>query len=94
MPEVRPRVHGPQLQEVITLERLAGSRPEGAIARESSTVEDEEVSRGGLVVQRAWQFARWTGGQPVLWFGRRVTAGRGEGSSGLRWDAAEPPAAR
>ena len=78
----------------ITLERLAGSRPEGAIARESSAVEDEEVSRGGLVVQRAWQFARWTGGQPVLWFGRRVTAGRGEGSSGLRWDAAEPSAPR
>jgi hypothetical protein len=74
----------------ITLERLAASDPLGAIARESSAVEDEEVTRGGLVVQRAWQFARWTGGQPVLWFGRRVTSGRGEGSSGLHWDATEP----
>jgi hypothetical protein len=74
----------------ITLERLPMSEPLGAIARESAVVEDEEVSRGGLVVHRAWQFARWTGGQPLLWLGRHVTSGRGEGSSGLRWDAAEP----
>jgi hypothetical protein len=74
----------------ITLERLAASDPLGTIARESTVVEDEEVTRGGLVVQRAWQFARWTGGQPVLWLGRRVASGRGEGSSGLHWDATEP----
>ena len=74
----------------ITLERLAASDPQGAITLESSVVEDEEVTRGGLVVQRAWQFARWTSGRPVLWLGRRVTSGRGEGSSGLRWDATAP----
>ena len=74
----------------ITLERLPASDPLGTIARESTVVEDEEVTRGGLVVQRAWQFARWTGGQPVLWLGRRVASGRGEGSSGLHWDATEP----
>jgi hypothetical protein len=74
----------------ITLERLAASDPQGTIARESTVVEDEEVTRGGLVVQRTWQFARWTNGQPMLWLGRRVASGRGEGSSGLHWDGTEP----
>jgi hypothetical protein len=74
----------------ITLERLTASDPQGTIACESTVVEDEEVTRGGLVVQRTWQFARWPNGQPMLWLGRRVASGRGEGSSGLHWDGAEP----
>lgn len=60
---------------------------------ESAVVEDEEVSRGGLVVERTWQFSRWTAGQPLLWLGRRVKGGRGEGSSGLAWDLTELPGA-
>ncbi len=77
----------------ITLERLVGSLPQGAIVSESAVLEDEEVGRTGVVVERAWRYARWTGGQPMLWLGRRVTPGRGEGSSGLAWDQAEPPPA-
>ena len=68
--------------------RAATRRGPSPASRASSRT--RRSRRGGLVVQRAWQFARWTGGQPVLWFGRRVTSGRGEGSSGLRWDATEP----
>jgi hypothetical protein len=75
----------------LTLNRLPAAQPEGEIVKESTVVEDEEVSRGGVVVERAWQFARWTHGQPVLWLGRRVRSGRGEGSSGLRWDFTDPP---
>ena len=30
--------------------------------------------------------ARWFDGNPLLWIGRRKTIGRGEGSSGLRFD--------
>jgi hypothetical protein len=77
----------------ITLERLPARTPDGQIVNESPVVEDEEVSRGGLVVERAWQFARWTSGQPLLWLGRRVKGGHGEGSSGLAWDLTEPPPA-
>jgi hypothetical protein len=75
----------------IHLERLATSDPQGIIAEESSVLEDEEVSRGGVVVQRAWRYGRWTNGRPLLWLGRRVQAGRGEGSSGLAWDRTEAP---
>jgi hypothetical protein len=75
----------------LTLNRLPAGTPDGQIVTESTVVEDEEVSRGGLVVERTWQFARWTGGQPLLWLGRRVRGGRGEVSSGLAWDMTEPP---
>jgi hypothetical protein len=75
----------------ITLRRLPARVPDGQIATESAEVEDEEVSRGGLVAERTWQFGRWTSGPPLLWLGRRVRGGRGEGSSGLAWDRAEPP---
>ena len=75
----------------ITFERLPASRPFGVIAAESSSIEDEEVGREGTVIERSWQYARWINGQPILWLGRRVRAAGGEASSGLRWDATEPP---
>jgi hypothetical protein len=47
---------------------------------------EEEVPREGAVAERSFQFARWFGGRSLLWLGRRKRAGRGEGSSGLRFD--------
>ena len=49
-------------------------------------LEEEEVPREGAVVTRAFQFARWFDGRSLLWLGRRKRPGRGEGSSGLRFD--------
>jgi hypothetical protein len=51
---------------------------------------EEEVPREGVRIVRAFQFARWLGGQPLLWAGRRKSVGRGEGSSGLQFDRAVP----
>jgi hypothetical protein len=50
---------------------------------------DEEVPREGARVTRRFQYARWTDGSTHLWIGRRKQPGRGEGSSGLRFDVAE-----
>jgi hypothetical protein len=50
---------------------------------------EEEIPREGARVTRSYQYARWTDGTPLLWIGRRKTIGRGEGSSGLRFDVAE-----
>ena len=47
---------------------------------------EEELSRSGLVVTRAWQLARGPDGSTVAWIGRRKRVGRGEGSSGLAFD--------
>ena len=50
---------------------------------------EEEIPREGARVTRSYQYARWLDGSPLLWIGRRKTIGRGEGSSGLRFDLAE-----
>lgn len=50
---------------------------------------EEEVPRAGARVQRAYQYARWIDGSTHLWIGRSKQPGRGEGSSGLRFDLVE-----
>ncbi len=50
---------------------------------------EEEVPREGARVTRNYQFARWLDGSTHLWMGRHKQVGRGEGSSGLRFDTAE-----
>ncbi len=51
---------------------------------------NEEITRGGLQVTRTYQYARWINGETFLWVGRRKRTGRGEGSSGLRFDVVLP----
>ena len=60
--------------------------PEG----ESYYVYEEEVPRAGAIVRRSWQRARGHDGRVCLWLGRRKLTGRGERSSGLRFDLIEP----
>jgi hypothetical protein len=70
--------------------------PEGRLL-ESGQVEperslelcDEEVPRTGARVTRLWQQGRAPDGSTHLWLGRRRDIGRGEGSSGLRFDLVE-----
>jgi hypothetical protein len=52
---------------------------------------EEEVPRSGLRVRRVPAIARWLDGSPYDWVSRRVSAGAGEGSSGLQFDLAVPP---
>jgi hypothetical protein len=63
------------------------------VAGDRLRIEEEEVPRDGVVVTRRFRLARTSGGETVLWIGRRKEAGQGEGSSGLRFDSALPPAA-
>jgi len=53
------------------------------------SLRDEEVPREGARVTRSHQYARWTDGSTHVWVGRRKQPGRGEGSSGLRFDVVE-----
>lgn len=69
------------------------------LADEEQTVSDtdslilceEEVPRAGAVVRRAFQYARGSDGRGYLWVGRAKQTGRGEASSGLRFDSAMSP---
>jgi hypothetical protein len=47
---------------------------------------EEEIPREGVRVRRSYQYTRWFDGSTHLWIGRRKQIGRGEGSSGLRFD--------
>jgi hypothetical protein len=48
---------------------------------------DEEVPREGVHVTRHYQLARWIDGSVCVWMALRKGVGRGEGSSGLRFDS-------
>lgn len=50
-------------------------------------IPEEEVPREGVIVRRAYQGARWYGGELIVWSAYRKSVGRGEGSSGLRFDS-------
>jgi len=52
-------------------------------------IKEEEVPRAGVFVSRHFQRTRWIDGSTYLWLGRRKGVGRGEGSSGLRFDIIE-----
>lgn len=47
---------------------------------------EEAVTRAGQKYQLTRQRVRWLDGRTHVWVGRKVVAGRGEGSSGLRFD--------
>jgi hypothetical protein len=53
-------------------------------------IPQEELTRVGARITRTWQSTRWTDGRQHAWVGRRRQPGRGEGSSGLRFDQIEP----
>ena len=70
--------------------RMAGGKPpRGRLLREPGSpyfIDEEEVPRAGIYVERSWQRARWLNGRTLIWVGRRKTAGRGEGWSELVFD--------
>jgi hypothetical protein len=61
--------------------------PNAPVDRDYLRVEEEEVPRDGVQLTRAFNYARDAKGRALLWIGRRKTTGRGEGASGLRFDA-------
>jgi len=66
-----------------------GDPPRGRLLREAKSpyfVEEEEIQRAGLYLERSWQRTRWLDGRTLLWVGRTKTAGRGEGLSHLVFD--------
>ena len=66
--------------------RLLGSSDSGG----HLWVYEEEIPREGTQVDRLYRYARWQDGRTSLWTARRRRVGRGEGSSGLRFDILDP----
>ena len=49
-------------------------------------VNEEEIPRSGISVERCFQRTRWLNGKTFLWIGRYKGAGKGEGWSNLQFD--------
>ncbi|MDQ3110247.1 MAG: hypothetical protein M3R17_10160 [Bacteroidota bacterium] len=49
-------------------------------------INEEEISRSGLIITTSFQRTRWYDGRIVTWKGYSKQIGRGEGSSGLKYD--------
>lgn len=60
--------------------------------REALSLYDEEIPREGIRLTRHYQMSRWIDGATFVWQANRKTVGRGEGSSGLQFDAVDPGA--
>ena len=60
--------------------------PGAAVASDYLRVEEEEVPRDGIELKRTFNYARDAQGRGLLWIGRSKATGRGEGSSGLKFD--------
>ena len=60
--------------------------PGAAVASDYLRVEEEEVPRDGIELKRSFNYARDAQGRGLLWIGRSKVTGRGEGSSGLKFD--------
>ncbi len=71
---------------------LVSTAPRSSVLQELKglVVPEEEVPSAGVVVRRRWFLARSADGGRHAWAARSVTSGRGEGSSGLRFDVALP----
>lgn len=52
----------------------------------SYDIDENEIGREGTVVRKSYQRTRWTNGEVCLWLGVQKTAGKGEGSSALKFD--------
>lgn len=65
---------------------LPGARGRILEPGEPLSLFEEEVPRTGVKISLAYQAARGIGGSAHLWLGRQKLPGRGEGSSGLRFD--------
>ena len=64
-------------------------RPFGVLLNEVPTpyfIHEEEIPRSGIQVSRSYQRTRWTNGKVYTWIGRRKKTGKGETSSGLKYD--------
>jgi hypothetical protein len=64
--------------------------PKGRVLPGVKELREQEIPRIGVRITRVANRSRWLDGSTHLWIARRKTSGRGEGSSGLRFDVVLP----
>jgi hypothetical protein len=87
VPPLAPTGAEPELGDTVVLPRG------GILSRnplEANLINEEEITRDGLLLRRTFQMTRWSGGARVAWSGLTRRNGRGEGASGLFFDQVRP----
>lgn len=83
------------LRRARSLEGASRANPQyrGRLVAESWQLNEEEISRTGVRVQRLWRFARCSDGSERVWVGRRKDPTVREQTSGVEFDYLEtrPP---
>jgi hypothetical protein len=85
-------VHKPGSEKEIRFQRarIPNTKPASSVLLTENQpvhfIEEQEVPRCGVIVERSVQRIRWMNGRTFLWVGRRKITGRGEGSSSLTFD--------
>jgi hypothetical protein len=86
VPAPQPGGQGYVLQRAaLPGDTTTAATPVGRILR-GTTVREQAVSTEGTVIVRVVCRSRWVDGSTHLWVARRRSLGRGQGSSGLRFD--------
>jgi hypothetical protein len=71
-------------------DRGAAADPRGTFLKiGGSAIPDAAVPREGAKLTRNYALARWTNGATYVWSRRTRSVGRGEGTSGLRFDVTQ-----
>jgi hypothetical protein len=81
------------LLDADTLDETVNAVPQplGRILDPDVSVDETAITRAGTEVSRAFDLAEWHDGRTHVWSGRRRGVGRGEASSGLRFDFLDEP---
>jgi len=94
IPFIPVHIEGGDTEIRLQRAKMPGSNdPLGVLLKEKAApyfINEEEVPRAGVMVQRSFQRARWLNGKTYLWIGRYKEAGKGEGWSNLKFDQIEP----
>jgi hypothetical protein len=90
IPFIPVRMQGSEREIRLQRARMPASKgPLGQVLSEQPApyyINEEEIPRSGIVVQRSFARARWLNGNTQLWIGRWKGAGRGEAWSNLKFD--------
>ncbi|MCA9466745.1 MAG: hypothetical protein KC643_15065 [Nitrospira sp.] len=65
---------------------LNRKNPNNSAEGAMDSVREEAIPRAGVKIQLTKQRVRWIDGSTIVWLGRKVVTGRGEASSGLKFD--------
>jgi len=80
----------PRMMKLVPFDQFSEGPRGRLLPAKGGEIFEEEVPREGVRLCQRYVMARWFNGETFVWRRTERATGRGEGSSGLRFDIAEP----